>query len=217
MVFSGDYPGVGMARVFVHAGECVIERWGLAPRMLAALTERTFAAQGAVLAEHDEGLECGTLSGVLVAAPMSVKGDSAGILAVGLPNGIEVAPGDVSILVTLASHAGMALHNSWQFQELERRAEELQRCGSELQGTLRRLEQAGRRQLLSDERNRIARELHDSVAQQLLTIGMTLEWCRRHPTTPPVVLEQVLAAQELARSAMNEIREVIFRRVSVDT
>jgi signal transduction histidine kinase/DNA-binding CsgD family transcriptional regulator len=178
--------------------------------MLEALTARTLATQRPVLAEHDEGLECGTLSGVLVAAPVPVGGDPAGILAVGLPNGIEVRPGDVSILVTLANHAGVALHNASLLQESERRAAELERRGSELEGTLRRLEQAGRRQLLSDERNRIARELHDSVSQELLTIGMNLEWCRRHPMTPRVVLERVLAAQSVARAAMNEIREVIF-------
>jgi signal transduction histidine kinase len=120
----------------------------------------------------------------------------------------------VSILVTLANHAGVALHNASLFKENERRAAELERRGSELEGTLRRLEQAGRRQLLSEERNRIARELHDSVAQHLLTIGMNLEWCRRQQSTPPVVLERVLAAQGLARSAMGEIREVIFELAS---
>ena len=212
MVFSREHPGVGMARVFVHAGDCVIQRWGLAPAMLEALTERTLAVQRPVLAEHDEGLECGTLSGVLITAPMAVQGDPAGILAVGLPNGIEVPPDDVSIMVTLANHAGVALHNASLLQESERRAIELERRGLELHGTLRRLEQAGRRQLLSEERTRLGRELHDSVSQQLLTIGMDLEWCRRHPLTPPVVVERVVAAQGLARSAMDEIREVIFGR-----
>ena len=32
--------------------------------------------------------------------------------------------------------------------------------------------------------------------------------------TPPIVVERLLAAQGLARSAMNEIREMIFGRVS---
>jgi signal transduction histidine kinase/DNA-binding CsgD family transcriptional regulator len=217
MVFSAEHADVGMPRVFVHAGDCEIQRWALPPRMLEALTDRTLAARAPLLAEHDEGLECGTLSGVLVTAPMPVRGDPVGILAVGLPNGIEVAPADLSILVTLANHAGVALHNASLFRqnerraaELERRGSELERRSSELEGTLRRLEQAGRRHLLSQEHNRIARELHDSVSQQLLTIGMNLEWCRRHESTPPVVLERLLAAQSLARSAMDEIREVIF-------
>jgi signal transduction histidine kinase len=209
MVFSGDV-GVGMARVFVHASQCVIQRWEVPPRMLATLTDRTLAAQRPLLADHDEGLEFGGEPCVIVTAPMPVQGEPAGILAVGLPDGVEVAPSDVSILVTLANHAGVALHNASLFQENERRAAELERRRSELEGTLRRLEQAGRRQLLSDERNRIARELHDSVAQHLLTIGMNLEWCRRHESTSSAVLERVLAAQSLARSAMDEIREVIF-------
>jgi signal transduction histidine kinase len=209
MVFSGDV-GVGMARVFVHASQCVIQRWEVPPRMLATLTDRTLAAQRPLLADHDEGLEFGGEPCVIVTAPMPVQGEPAGILAVGLPDGVEVAPSDVSILVTLANHAGVALHNASLFQENARRAAELERRRSELEGTLRRLEQAGRRQLLSDERNRIARELHDSVAQHLLTIGMNLEWCRRHESTSSAVLERVLAAQSLARSAMDEIREVIF-------
>ncbi len=178
--------------------------------MLAALTEQTLAAKGQVLADHDEGLEFGAEPCVIVAAPMPVHGKQAGILVVGLASGVEVAPSDVSILVTLANHAGVALHNASLFQENGRRAAELERRGSELEGTLRRLEQAGRRQLLSEERNRIARELHDSVAQHLLTIGMNLEWCRRQGSISPPVLERMTAAQALARSAVDEIRAVIF-------
>jgi signal transduction histidine kinase len=210
MVFSAEHAGVGTARVFVHSSDGVIQRWEVPPRMLAALTDQTLAAKGPVLADHGEGLEFGGEPCVIVAAPMPVHGKLAGILVVGLPEGVEVAPSDVSILVTLANHAGVALHNASLFQENGRRAAELERRGSELEGTLRRLEQAGRRQLLSEERNRIARELHDSVSQHLLTIGMNLEWCRRHESTSSAVLERVLAAQSLARSAMDEIRGVIY-------
>jgi signal transduction histidine kinase len=210
MVFSDAHIGDTMPRVIVHASHSVIQRWAVAPRMLAELADRTLAAQRPMLADRDEGLEFGGEPCVIVTAPMPVRGEPAGILAVGLPDGNEVAPSDVSILVTLANHAGVALHNASLFQENGRRAAELERRSSELEGTLRRLEQAGRRQLLSEERNRIARELHDSVAQHLLTIGMNLEWCRRHESTSSAVLERVLAAQSLARSAMDEIREVIF-------
>lgn len=210
MVFSAGHAGVGTARVFVHSSDGVIQRWEMPPRMLAALTEQTLAAKGPVLADQEEGLEFGGEPCVIVAAPMPVHGKLAGILVVGLAYGVEVAPSDVSILVTLANHAGVALHNASLFQENGRRAAELERRGAELEGTLRRLEQAGRRQLLSEERNRIARELHDSVAQHLLTIGMNLEWCRRHESTSSAVLERVVAAQALARSAVHEIRAVIF-------
>jgi len=210
MVFSDALIGATMPRVIVHASHSVIQRWEVAPRMLQELAERTLAVQRPVLADRDEGLEFGGEPCVIVTAPMPVRGEPAGIVAVGLADGNAVAASDVSILVTLANHAGVALHNASLFQENERRAGELERRGSELEGTLRRLEQAGRRQLLSEERNRIARELHDSVSQHLLTIGMNLEWCRRHESTSPAVLERVLAAQSLARSAMDEIREVIF-------
>ncbi len=210
MVFSGEDAAVGAARVFVHASDGVIQRWGVPPRMLEALTDQTLAAKGPVLADHEEGFEFGGERCIVVAAPMPVHGKHAGILVVGLAHGVEVAPSDVSILVTLANHAGVALHNASLFQENGRRAAELERRSSELEGTVRRLEQAGRRQLLSEERNRIARELHDSVAQHLLTIGMNLEWCRRQEPPSSAVLERMMAAQALARSAVDEIREVIF-------
>src|SRR5437763_4555612 len=109
MVFAAEEPGIGMARVFVHASNGVIQRWAMPPRMLAALTDQTLAAKGPVLANHDEGLEFGGEPCVIVAAPMPVHGgQQAGILVVGLPIGVEVAPSDVSILVTLSNHAGVA-------------------------------------------------------------------------------------------------------------
>src|ERR1700751_1856045 len=133
-----------MPRVIVYASHSVVHGWDVAPQMLATLVDRTLAAQRPVLTDHDEGLEFGGEPCVIVTAPMPVKGGPGGILAVGLPDGTEVAASDISILVTLANHAGVALHNASLFQENERRAAELERRGSELEGTLRRLEPAGR-------------------------------------------------------------------------
>jgi signal transduction histidine kinase len=152
------------------------------------------------LAELGEELRDVTSTDRLVAAPMPVNGELVGALVVGLRRDFVVQSTDISILVTLANHAGVALHNARLFAQSER--------------VRRRLEDAGRRQMLSQERNRIARELHDSVAQHLLTIGMNLEWCRRHDSTSSPVLERVTATKLLARSAVDEIRTVIFELAS---
>lgn len=218
IMFFDDEAGHGLPHVILHTGACVIQRWDIAPPMLAALAQRTLAGRRPVVVGEDEAHEFATTNGdepgAAVAAPMPVHGRLAGMLAVALPSQHELQPSDVSILVTLANHAGVALHNAWLFEENKRRTAELERRGNELEGTRRRLEQAGQRQLLSEERNRIARELHDSVAQHLLTIGMNLEWCRRQESITPPVRARVSAAKSLARSAVAEIREVIFELAS---
>src|ERR1700751_564472 len=89
MVFSGEHAGVGMARVFVHASRSVIQRWEVPPQMLQSLTDKTLAVQRPVLADHAEGLEFGGEPCVVVTGPMPVQGEPAGILAVGLPDGVE--------------------------------------------------------------------------------------------------------------------------------
>jgi signal transduction histidine kinase len=43
---------------------------------------------------------------------------------------------------------------------------------------------------------------------------LDLEWCRRHDSTSPPVLERVTAAKALARSAVGEIRTAIFELAS---
>jgi signal transduction histidine kinase len=163
------------------------------PAALETIAAQALAAEGPVLLDADATERA-------VAVPMPVRGELVGVLAVGLARDAVVESSDLSILVTLANHAGVALHNAWMFQESER--------------IRRRLEDTGRRRLISQERNRIARELHDSVAQQLLSIGMNLEWCRRHETTSGAVRERVSTAKSLARSAVDEIRSVIFELAS---
>lgn len=222
MMFSaagtGTGDGDGLPQLIVHAGDQAVRRTDVPPPALALLAERALAAERPVLVGQEEGYDLAEALGGepcrAVAAPMPVPDERGGMLAVGLPADAEVQPSDLSILLTLANHAGVALHNAWLFQENERRAAELERRSNELEGTRRRLEHAGRRQLLSEERNRIARELHDSVAQHLLTIGMNLEWCRRHESTSPPVRARVSAAKGLARSAVAEIRQVIFELAS---
>jgi signal transduction histidine kinase len=200
MTFTGTGDGGEPAHVIGRGPGAVIPRAGQPQPVLELVAARALATQAPVMidvAELGEGAHGLTdAAGGVVAAPMPVQGDVVGVLAVGLPRDAIVQSTDLSILVTLANHAGVALHHAQLFAQSER--------------VRRRLEEAGRRELLSQERTRIARELHDSVAQHLLTIGMDLEWCRRQPAASPPVLERVTAAQGLARSAVDEIRAVIF-------
>lgn len=148
MTFSGS-PAHELPQVIVHSGSGVVSEWQEPPQMLTALAERTLGAQAPVVVEAglDRARPGDEEAGHAVAVPL--RGDIAGMLAVGLPAGAEVESSDLSILVTLANHAGVALHNASLFQENERRSTELERRGSELYGTVRRLEDAGRRQLLA--------------------------------------------------------------------
>ncbi|MFL5863162.1 MAG: histidine kinase [Solirubrobacteraceae bacterium] len=204
LTFIGESEGRGHVDVLRHGdGPPPPDLRG--PKFLLERVGRlTLAAQGAVRFDLTElstrAPDQSGAEGGVIATPIPVQGELVGVLAVGLRRDAVVQPTDMSILVTLANHAGVALHSARLFAQGER--------------VRRRLEEAGRRQLLSQERNRIARELHDSVAQHLLTIGMNLEWCRRHDSTSSPVLERVTAAKSLARSAVDDIRAVIFELAS---
>jgi signal transduction histidine kinase len=198
MTFAAPSADHELPQVILHSGRDQAPGHDQPPSVLSALAARTLGAGAPVVLEASPDRARRDEAGDTVAVPL--RGELAGVLAVGLPAGAEVEPSDISILVTLANHAGVALRNAQAVQELE--------------GTRRRLEDAGRRQLLSQDRNRIARELHDTVAQHLLTIGMNLEWCRRHESTSLPVRARVSAAKSLARDAVGEIRAVIFELAS---
>lgn len=234
MTFADGPRSHELPPVILRSADGVASAWDDAPPGLRALTARAVAARGPVVARSDEGhTKVGRAEpggAVAVAVPMLLRDELAGALAVGLPGDTQVEESDLSVLLTLANHAGLALHNAWLFQEserlreraeaasraAERHATELGRRSRQLERTRRRLEEARRRQLLGQERNRIARELHDSVAQHLLSIGMMLEWCRNQEPSSSPILERLLTSKELARSALEEIRTVIYELSSAD-
>ncbi|MET7802816.1 histidine kinase, partial [Streptomyces decoyicus] len=127
-----------------------------------------------------------------VRAPMTLDDEPVGGIAAHPGAGLEVADTDLAILRVLANQAAVALHNSFLFhaatrlrgrteqlsEAAERQARDLAARSAELAETQRRLVGAMQRQALDDERHRIARELHDSVTQYVLSAGMTMEVCR---------------------------------------
>jgi signal transduction histidine kinase len=127
-----------------------------------------------------------------VRVPMMLDGTPVGGLA-GLP-GLdgEVEEADLSVLRILANQAAVSMHTSDLYQaglSLRRRAQQLYDEVSqqarlltgrteELRAAEQRLRAADQRELLDSERRRIALELHDSVAQTVLTAGLAVDVLR---------------------------------------
>lgn len=163
-----------------------------------------------------------------VRAPMTLDGEPVGGI-VGLPGSeVSVADTDLAILRVLANQAAVALHNSFLFHaaaQLRGRTERLSEAAAkqardlaarnaELQETQRRLVEAMQRQALDDERHRIARELHDTVTQYVLSAGMTIEVCRSElegmgPEAARIA-EQLAPAKSLTQQAVERLRAAIY-------
>jgi signal transduction histidine kinase len=160
----------------------------------------------------------------IVGEPMFLRNQLVGALAVTPGEGFVLDEREISVLQTLANQAAVAFENARLYEESERlRAQatalykEAYRQKTELEEKNHQLEKARRwlvvakyNEIINDERNRIARDLHDSVAQYLIGIGMNLEWCRAQLHGFPQVSERINSTKELARSAISRMRKAIF-------
>lgn len=164
----------------------------------------------------------------VVRVAMTLDGEPVGGLA-GLPGrDVEVADTDLAVLRVLANQVAVALHNSFLVhattrlrgraerldQTAAQRARDLAERDAQLELTQQRLGEAMRHQLLDDERHRIARELHDSVTQDVLSAGMTIEICRADLAATgragPQTIAQLSAAKDLTRQAVERLRAAIY-------
>ncbi|MQA62894.1 MAG: sensor histidine kinase [Actinophytocola sp.] len=166
--------------------------------------------------------------GPVVRVPMILDGEPVGGIA-GLPGrDVVVADTDLAILRVLANQAAVALHNAFLMHATtrlrgrteklsvtaERQAKDLAMRDAQLAETQQRLSDVMQRQALDDERHRIARELHDSVTQDVLSAGMTIEICRSELAQAhddiDEVLERLTAAKDLTRHAVERLRASIY-------
>lgn len=167
-----------------------------------------------------------------VRAPMTLDGEPVGGI-VGAPSvGVEVADTDLAILRVLANQAAVALHNSFLMHATTRlrgrteqlteaaaqQARDLAARNAELAETQRRLVDAMQHQVIDDERHRIARELHDSVTQDVLSAGMTIEICRAElaeldgmaDADTGRLVNRMSTAKDLTRGAVERLRAAIY-------
>lgn len=94
--------------------------------------------------------------------------------------------------------------------ELERRNQDLSQFATDLQALHHELTEAQKREMLSDERNRIAQELHDRVQQTLFTIGLKADWIlERLPQQSELVLP-LRSIKQIASLGTAQVRDAIF-------
>lgn len=163
-----------------------------------------------------------------VRVPMTLEGTQIGVLAAihGLPDHPE--PADLSVLRILANQAAVSLHTSEQYQAgaaLHRRAQrlydaattharDLEERNRQLRMAEERLQVARQREVVDHERHRIARELHDSVTQYVLSAGMAVEMARGEAELLDAggeeIHERLRTAKELTQEAVDQLRRAIY-------
>ena len=220
VVLVSEHPGLGGARVCVPSVQL---------RAPAAA-----APQPADLVRHAEALAVGCpptgllrrveeLRSAVLIVPLPSGAGPGGYVVAAVPLTGSSDATDLAILGTLTNQLAGAIESSRRLAESEasraaadaalceadaqaravaRRGEQLRRARSELLG-------AREAQVLAEERERIARDLHDSVAQHVLSMGMQVEWCRTTSAQPEVV-ERLTEVKDLARLTVDRIRQAIF-------
>ncbi len=155
--------------------------------------------------------------------PIVLGGGVVGAFAAWTPANRTLDTTDGAVLSILASQTAVALQNSALYQrgqllleraedayaEANRTAADLAVRNSELESTQRQLGVAHRHQVVDDERHRIARELHDSVTQAVLSAGMQIEVCRSD-IPEAERSERLDLAKDLTRRAVEQLRSAIY-------
>ena len=129
---------------------------------------------------------------------------------------------DHSVLRILAGQTAAALQNCALLDHSERlharttrQADALKARNDELLLTQAELGAARQREVLDDERHRIARELHDSVTQYALSAGMHIELVRSE-IDDQRLRAQLGTAKDLTRRAVEQLRSAIYALSDAD-
>ncbi|AHF98037.1 hypothetical protein DESACE_06265 [Desulfurella acetivorans A63] len=124
---------------------------------------------------------------------------------------------DHHLLQTLSNLFVVSIENCRYINEreylrkiLEERKKELEIKICELEKANAKITEAQKNQIISEERNRIALDLHDTIAQVFLTIGLNMEWCLRKIPEESDVYKQIKITKDLSKKAVSQIRDTIF-------
>jgi two-component system, NarL family, sensor histidine kinase DevS len=129
--------------------------------------------------------------GPAVLVPLGPAGDVRGVLTVGRHRGaLPLAPAAVDMVITFAAQAGIGLELAEHRSDAERL-------------------------VLLEDRDRIARDLHDLVIQRLFATGMSLQGATAM-VSDPEVMQRVEKSIDALDETIRDIRSVIFSLQSRD-
>jgi nitrate/nitrite-specific signal transduction histidine kinase len=122
-----------------------------------------------------------------VGVPMCIKNRVLGVLSVVSERGHFFEPEEVELLTTIADQVGVAVENARLYEQAEQLA-------------------------VIEERQRLARELHDSVTQSLYSVNLMAETARRMAATGDLDRTRYLIDRsgEMARQALKEMRLLVY-------
>lgn len=141
------------------------------------------------LPNHEQALQIhrvrtGSVYTTVIVSSLFADGMLVGVLAVGRRRPLNVKPDEVRILEIYTAHAGVALNQAQYLQEREKR-------------------------LIVEERNRLAREIHDGLAQDLAGTLLQLEGLKRKVAATGV-LPLIVDLQTTLQRTVQTVRDSIF-------
>ncbi len=151
----------------------------------------------------------GELSRRHLHVPVRLDGRVVGGFIAWTPDDRDIDDVDQSVLRILAGQTAAALQNCALLAHATQQADDLKVRNDQLVITQAELGAARQREVLDEERHRIARELHDSVTQYALSAGMHIELVRSE-VTDDRLRGQLDTAKDLTRRAVEQLRSAIY-------
>lgn len=167
-----------------------------------------------------------TIEAGRVRVPMTIDGAVLGRLIARYQPGDTPEYADLWVLRILANQAAVSMHTATLnvegadlrlqaqqlYDQITRSSRDLRTRTAELQRAERRLQVLHQRELVDAERHRIALELHDSVAQHVLSAGLSVDVCRAEAADrgDQRTVQQLTQARDLIAKAGDQVRSAIY-------
>jgi signal transduction histidine kinase len=127
-------------------------------------------------------IERGEDGRISVGVPLATHGRKVGTLVAGRPADLGFTPSEIALLEVCASQASLLLERSMLHEDAAAGA-------------------------VMEERSRLAREVHDGLAQHLAFLKMRVAWLRRSPSA--VNVDQLEDVEQVLEAALQEARQAI--------